>query len=564
MKKSTIVFLVVLAIAGSSCSSHVNKAKSPAEESDSSEPKIINIINFIRLLEPRDKEITEDVLYQTVVEQVKIMRKNKLRGTFLLQYDALMDQRYQKLMKSLPADTFEIGGWWEIPQPLVENSGMKWRGRFPWDWHANVGFTTGYTPKEREQLADTYMKDFRNIFGYYPSSVGCWFIDAHTLSYLYDKYGISSSCMCRDQVGTDGYTLWGGYWNQAYYPCRTNSYMPAQTAEKQLKLPVFRMLGSDPVRQYDKGVPPGQQGVITLEPVYMAAGGDSAWVTWFFREFTEGESMEFNYVQAGQENSFTWNQMKKGFTIQMPLIAQLRDEKKIRLMTLGEAGKWFTDKFETTPATSFVVSKDLNGSDKKTVWFNNRFYRANFLWEKDHLRIRDIHMFDENFPSFYTSEKTDKTYCEFYTLPIMDGYLWSTKNDTAGLMFKAVIKGKEVLLTGSDPVFTEAQPGHLHIAWPLTNIDGTMQIKMEEEGIRIELKSRNKSNWSLVFNAAESARLPFQKISPRKINCSFEGMDYSLVTGQGSINEYSGGFRIIPEENGIDIKLVRGSMHNIN
>jgi hypothetical protein len=560
MKKSSIIFFVILVLTGSSCVAHDNKIKNPAETGNPVQPKIVNIINFIRLLEPRDKEITEDVLYKTVVEQVKIMRKNKLRGTFLLQYDALMDHRYQELMKSLPADTFEIGAWWEIPQPLVENSGMKWMGRFPWDWHANVGFTTGYTPKERELLADTYMKDFRNIFGYYPSSVGCWFIDAHTLNYLYDKYGISSSCMCRDQVGTDGYTLWGGYWNQAYYPSRLNSYMPAQTAEKQLNLPVFRMLGSDPVRQYDKGVPPGQQGVITLEPVYMAAGGDSAWVNWFFREFVKGESLEFNYVQAGQENSFTWSQMKKGFTIQMPLIAKLRDEKKITLMTLGETGKWFTDKFVTTPATSFVVNKDLNGSDKKTAWFNNRFYRANFLWEKDHLRIRDIHMFDENFPSFYTTEKTDKTYCEFYTLPVMDGYLWSTKKDTAGLMFKVVTDGKEVLLTGSEPVFTESQPGHLQIAWPLTNIDGTLQINMEEEGIRMELKTRKKSNWSLVFNAAESARLPFQKTGPKKIDCSFEGMNYSITAGKGTINEYKSGFRIIPDDNGIEINFVRGSI----
>lgn len=33
-------------------------------------PKIVNIINFIRLLEPRDAAITEDVLFQTVVKQV--------------------------------------------------------------------------------------------------------------------------------------------------------------------------------------------------------------------------------------------------------------------------------------------------------------------------------------------------------------------------------------------------------------------------------------------------------------------------------------------------------------
>ena len=63
-------------------------------------PKIVNIVNFIRLLEPRDPAVTQDVLYQTVVKQVEIMNKYKLRGTFLLQYDALMDPRYQKLLKS--------------------------------------------------------------------------------------------------------------------------------------------------------------------------------------------------------------------------------------------------------------------------------------------------------------------------------------------------------------------------------------------------------------------------------------------------------------------------------
>jgi len=57
------------------------------------------------------------------------MKKYQLKGTFLLQYDALMDARYQKLLKELPPDMFEIGAWWEIPQPLVENSGYKWRGR---------------------------------------------------------------------------------------------------------------------------------------------------------------------------------------------------------------------------------------------------------------------------------------------------------------------------------------------------------------------------------------------------------------------------------------------------
>jgi len=284
-------------------------------------PRIVNIINFIRLLEPRDAEVTETVLYATVVKQVEIMEKYKLRGTFLLQYDALMDPRYQKLLKSLPAQSFEIGAWWEIPQPLVENAGMNWRGRYPWDWHADVGFSTGYTPQEREKLVDVYMNDFKKIYGAYPKSVGSWFIDAHTLNYMYQKYGIIASCNCKDQIGTDGYTLWGGYWNQAYYPSLKNAYMPAQHEENQIPVPIFRMLGSDPIRQFDAGLGSNKQGVISLEPVYKGGGGDDAWVNWYFRQFVGGEPMAFAYVQTGQENSFTWDVMAKGFEIQMPLIA---------------------------------------------------------------------------------------------------------------------------------------------------------------------------------------------------------------------------------------------------
>lgn len=166
-------------------------------------PKIVNIVNFIRLLEPRDPKITQQVLYETVVKQVEMMKKYHLGGSFLLQYDALMDARYQRLLKDLPKGTFEIGAWWELPQPLIEKAGLKWRGRYAWDWHADVGFATGYTPQEREKIIDVYMADFKNIFGYYPKSVASWFIDAHSLNYMYEKYKIVASANCKDQYGTD-------------------------------------------------------------------------------------------------------------------------------------------------------------------------------------------------------------------------------------------------------------------------------------------------------------------------------------------------------------------------
>lgn len=538
--------------------SSFNLTGNPGQNSGNDpQPKIVNIVNFIRLLEPRDAAITKDVLYQTVVKQVQMMKQYKLGGTFLLQYDALMDQRYQRLLKSLPRDTYEIGGWWEIPQPLVEKAGLKWRGRYPWDWHADVGFSTGYTPKERELLVDVYMADFKRIFGFFPKSLGSWFIDAHTLNYLYEKYKIVASCNCKDQYGTDGYTLWGGYWNQAYYPSKINSYMPAQNAQNQLPVPIFRMLGSDPVRQYDEGLGTNRQGVITLEPVYKFGGGDSTWVNWYFKQFVEGNAMEFAYTQAGQENSFTWDAMQKGFAIQLPLIARLRDEKKIRVETLAASGKWFREQYKVTPATTVTVNEDISGGDKKTVWFNSRFYRINLLWENGTLRFRDIHLFDEKFPSVYTTGKATSNECSFFTLPFVDGYIWSSPGKFAGLRFKAITDGREVMLEGKDPVITNPLPGKLKIAWPLKTLNQILVMNIDEQQIRIEITGGQSVNWFLDLTTATTANLPFKTVDPKKVNCSFENMNYSVTTTRGIFSKPNDStvLRITPEKNVMVLNL---------
>lgn len=529
-----------------------------SSKSSEDHPKIVNIINFIRLLEPRDERITEDVLYETVVMQIELMKRYNLGGTFLLQYDALMEPRYQKLLKKLPPDSFEIGAWWEIPQALVEKAGMKWRGRFPWDWHADIGFSTGYTPEERERLADVYMHDFKAIFGYYPKSVASWFIDAHTLNYLHKKYEIVASANCKDQYGTDGYTMWGGYWNQAYYPSNINSYMPAQNEENQIPVPIFRMLGSDPVRQYDQGLGNSRQGVISLEPVYKNAGGNTDWVNWYFQEFVEGESMEFAYTQAGQENSFTWDAMKKGFEIQLPLIAELRDKNKIKVETLLESGEWFREKYKVTPATSVTVNNDFKDSNKKTVWFNSRYFRINLLWEDETLRFRDIHLFNENIPSDYLTKKATSNECRFYTLPLVDGYLWSKPDDFAGLRFKAKIDGEEVLLTGFDPTIISQESGKLEISWPLKNTKGVLNLEINEQKINIHLSGNKHLNWFLDLTTAGNKNLPFINLNPAKIDCEFEGIKYAIQLEKGAFSKPNETtvYRISAKKNSIIINLV--------
>ncbi len=489
-------------------------------------PRIVNIINFIRNVEPRDSAITEDVLYQTVAEQVQILKAHQLRSTFLLQYDALINPRYQQLLTKDVYPGTEIGGWWEITEPHVKAAGLKWRGRFPWDWHANVGFATGYTPAEREKLVDVYMAKFKEIFGKYPTAIGSWFIDAHTLAYMADKYHIIASCNCKDQVGTDGYTMWGGYWNQAYYPSRKNAYMPAQTEQGQIPVPIFRMLGSDPIYQYDSGLGGSRQSVVSLEPVYKEGGGSQKWVEWLFKSLFEEPCLAFGYTQVGQENSFTWNAMKQGFEIQIPLLDKLQKEKKIQVATLSEAGNWFKMQFPVTPATSVTTLTDFRNSGKKTVWYNSRYYRANLFWDGASFRFRDIHLFDEGYLSDYLNKAGTSTQCVYTTLPFVDGCLWSSDKQLAGLRLKYKdASGKMVEAKGGTPTVTE-QGKNLFVRWPLTN-KAKLSITFMED--RMLVACPGVANWQLELTTLPEAKLPFTSVTVQKVEAVQKSFSYHVA-----------------------------------
>lgn len=394
---------------------------------------IINIINFIRELEPREgRDIN---LFEVVENHVKNLRALDLKGTFLLQYDALLDEKYVSFLKE-NADICEVGLWFEIVQPLAEAVGEKWHGRYPWDWHNDVGFLMSYEPNVRIKLIDEAMKKFKERFGEYPKCVGSWHIDCISMEYIAEKYRPLACCICRDQVGTDGYNMQGGYYNQAYYPSKYNMFCPASCIDTQIDMPVFRMLGSDGIYAYDyqalKNIP---GGCPTLEPVYVDFGGSEKWVKWFFEENFCGAGVSMQYAQAGQENSFGWSMMKNGIEMQYRHIKALSDEGKIEVLTLGEAGAWYRSQFDITPIATQSYLSDWQGEDRKSVWFNSRFYRSGLLWEKGVVRFRDMYIFDDLHKEKYYDKRNTVTSCEYRNMPVFDGCIYSSPTICGGAYF---------------------------------------------------------------------------------------------------------------------------------
>jgi len=246
--------------------------------------------------------------------------------------------------------------------------------------------------------------------------------------------------------------------------------------------------------------------------------------------------------------------MEKGLAMQFPLIEKLRDEKKVRVETLAASGEWFKSHFKVTPSTSVSATEDLPGSNQKTIWFDSRFYRANLLWDDGTLRFRDIHLFDEKMASGYESKPVTSNECKFFTLPLVDGYLWSTKEITAGLKFKTSVDGKDSLIRFGNPTVSDREQGKLIVSWPVKTFKGTLKIVFTDQQITMSMLAPSGTKWFLDLDAGKDVKLPFRKISAKGITAQFEGMSYQVGLSEGKTDSHKI-FGLIPDHNQILMSL---------
>lgn len=497
---------------------------------------IVNIYNFIRkTVYPSGEFVKDD--FQTVVKEIELIKQYGFPATYALKHDALMDSRFTDLIKESIDEYDEVGAWWEVTEELATKSGVVWKGETPIDDHVDKGYSLGYTPEDRFKMVDVYMEDFKEIFGYYPQTVGSWVIDIRTLTYLKEKYGVVGGAICRDQIGTDGFTLWGGYFNQAYYPSKFNEYIPAQSKEKQLDLPLFRLLGPDPIYNFEEGLRPELKGVHTLEPAWII-GQSKEWVNWFFECLTDEETLGFSYAQVGQENTFLWNTMYKGYEVQIEHIAKLEKENKVRIETLLESATWYKKKYKLTPPTTFGAKNDWNTYNMKTLWYNSRFYRSSFLFEDNVLSIRDIHLFNEDYKSRYYNDILNSNESIFDALPLMRPHYWKNEiNERPEISFVKLKRiGVYEKVRGNSINFNAISDSECRILWDLYN-EENIEVICSDDKIKIKFNVEDSKKYMICINT-----LPVLKeLNLRTILCEHNRFKYtiSLIKGEFSIDEDS-------------------------
>lgn len=397
--------------------------------------RVVNLVNFVRGCEPRPEAAGLD-LYLPVVNQLAVDKQYGLPHTFLLQYDAMLREDFRTLFQKENArPDCEVGVWLELCRPLTEKVGIPWRGRpgYDWDWYVNPGFLMAYTPAQREQLIDELFGKFRELFGSCPPVAGCWMLDAHSMQYMQQRYGVRGFCCCREQYAVDAYTLWGGYYSGGYYPARRNGLCPAQTPAEQIDAPVFRMLGIDPLYGYDeKKYPHPPVGCCTLEPVWTF---EEPVVDWYLQAYFDNPCVGFAQLTTGQENSFGWPMMAQGYRLQAERLAEAVQAGRLLVEHLGRTAERFRQAFATTPASALMARTDWAGNGNQSYWYSSRNYRANVFLEGEQLFFRDIFLFDDRYEERYLTEPCHEWSATYDNLPLVDNRLWSADGQECRLRF---------------------------------------------------------------------------------------------------------------------------------
>ena len=478
--------------------------------------KTVNIMNFARSYEPRNAE-TEKNLLKTTREQMDLVNELGVDATFLLQYDVICNEEFVNMIKSRAGENIELGFWYEVVEPLTTACGMPYESErgWKWDWYIKPGFSVSYTIKEREVLIDEAMRKFKEVFGYYPRTVGSWLLDTHTINYLNENYEIDALCYCRDQVNTDAYTFIGGYFNQAYYPSKNNYFTPAQSKETQVNIPAFRLLGPDPIYNYDYGrfaSKDCKRGPFTMEVVYPKTTGRNPQITdWYLKSYFKNESLGFAYMQIGQENSFAMYDIIEPLRMQIKKVLELKD---VKIEKMCDTGRAFKARYTTTPATSVCALDNWDTTDCQSVYYDSVNYTVNIMRVDNKVFIRAFYLFDDRIKEYYEDTLCSTFDAVYENLPIVDTIY--QKGDTDG--------GYGIILDECGHSFTAAKTNEneLTVSWD------DKSVIFKEDSIII-------NNCKLTFTYHMLNTNIFTDSS--KLNYEYKGNKYLLDVTNGNITK---------------------------
>jgi hypothetical protein len=387
----------------------------------------VSIVNPVRGDEFWDQK--NQKIEDAVIGESQVLEQHNLSATWLLRFDALQNPQIQSLLKGARVSD-EKGLFLEITPKLCQAAGVSYNTSSSWHMAESV-LLTGYSPEDRKKLIDKAFSEFKQTFGEAPKSVGAWWIDAESLSYMQQKYGVTSSLDVSDQYSTDNYQIWGQYWSTPFYPDKKDALHPAQSETSKIPVVVMQWAARDPVNGYGKGVEESTYSVQANDYIdYHNLG-----IQYFQSLINTYINQPHNpspHLVVGLENSYNWSKYKSEYEKQVDYLAQKQKSGEIRVVTMASYAKWYKDTFPKLSPPVLISADDPLGSTKHTIWFMNQYFRVGMFFSNDGVAIVDLRQYIEgdeepclqkkcqaiNFATFATRVLDQVTYSKQWLLDV--------------------------------------------------------------------------------------------------------------------------------------------------
>lgn len=346
----------------------------------------VSIVNPIRGSDFWDLE--EQKPADVVNSQTKILKNYELPATWLIRFDALGDQQIVDTLKFLPS---EVGLFLEITPSLTRAAGVEYRESGNWHSAGSV-FLTGYSQSDRVKLINSAFERFLSVFSYYPKSVGAWWIDSYSLSFMQQSFGITSALIVADQYSTDNYQIWGQYFGTPYYPSKVNALRPAQEISEKLPVVITQWANRDPVNGYGKGVEESTYSVQANDYLDYHGLGTNYFGS-LLNIYLKQQFDQFGHLVIGLENSYLWSKYGIEYEKQIELLFDKQKRGEISVVTLQDFSDWYKSEFPLLSPDHLIIADDPLGTNKKTVWFMNLYYRVGWFFNRNGSVFRDLRQY---------------------------------------------------------------------------------------------------------------------------------------------------------------------------
>lgn len=327
------------------------------------------------------------------------VQKRNLAATWLLSYDVILDPGIVSVAKTMDKSQ-ELGLFLEITPHFSSDADVVYNKTDSWH-RANSVFLSGYTQEDRRKLIGKAFEKFKQFFGFYPVSVGAWWIDSYSLDYMKAKYNITANLTVADQFATDGYQVWGQYWSTPFYPSKLHAGIPASNADSKLDLVTMQWAARDPLNGYGKG---GASLFSTQD--YFEIG--------YFQKlialYAKSNGNKFGQITVGLEGDFPQDAYEGFFASQLNKVKEEKERGSIIVVTMKDFSDWYRRSFPTLSPVQIIQSDDFLGKAVKSIWYNSPKFRINLVYNFDTKEtiIRDFRSYHNNFQEpYYISPNRD-------------------------------------------------------------------------------------------------------------------------------------------------------------